>query len=186
MIAAGHWRAETEQEKKNSWEESVRLRERMFWARLGGGVVPAYVPVKESPRSPTFPNRKGDVERKSEESQMSEQQLLDSAVDVTMRGRRSHDDPFQVRDGDRPKRVSIGKTVIADDSKPAERLTQEEERKIEKEAEAQLQTEVRKSIEAKRPEVLHRQRSISTPISPLTAPKKKDERLSLTIPGSFK
>jgi hypothetical protein len=137
MIAAGHWRAETEQEKKNSWEESVRLRERMFWARLGGGVVPAYVPVKESPRSPTFPNRKGDVERKSEESQMSEQQLLDSAVDVTMRGRRSHDDPFQVRDGDRPKRVSIGKTVIADESKPTERLTQEEERKIEKEAEAQ-------------------------------------------------
>ncbi|KAF2089989.1 Sec2p-domain-containing protein, partial [Saccharata proteae CBS 121410] len=39
----GHWRAESGDEEKSAWEESVRLRERMFWARLGGGVVPAYI-----------------------------------------------------------------------------------------------------------------------------------------------
>jgi Rab guanine nucleotide exchange factor SEC2 len=41
MVRDGHWRADSEEEQNNAWEESVRLRERMFWARLGGGVVPA-------------------------------------------------------------------------------------------------------------------------------------------------
>lgn len=40
MVRDGHWRGDTEEEQKSAWEESVRLRERMFWARIGGGVVP--------------------------------------------------------------------------------------------------------------------------------------------------
>ncbi|GAB7362816.1 hypothetical protein MBLNU230_g3119t1 [Neophaeotheca triangularis] len=43
MVRDGHWRAETEEERKGAWEEATRLRERMFWARLGGGVVPGFV-----------------------------------------------------------------------------------------------------------------------------------------------
>jgi len=46
-IRAGFWRADAaagaEDESNGAWEECVRLRERMFWARLGGGVVPAGV-----------------------------------------------------------------------------------------------------------------------------------------------
>ncbi|KAI7086168.1 hypothetical protein KC356_g5219 [Hortaea werneckii] len=41
MLRDGHWRCETEAEARGAWEEATRLRERMFWARLGGGVVPA-------------------------------------------------------------------------------------------------------------------------------------------------
>ncbi|EME39007.1 hypothetical protein DOTSEDRAFT_98209, partial [Dothistroma septosporum NZE10] len=40
MIRDGHWRCDSEEDQKSAWEESVRLRERMFWTRLGGGVVP--------------------------------------------------------------------------------------------------------------------------------------------------
>lgn len=40
MLKDGHWRCEDEEAEKNAWEESVRLREQMFWARMGGGVVP--------------------------------------------------------------------------------------------------------------------------------------------------
>ncbi|EHK42766.1 hypothetical protein TRIATDRAFT_224693 [Trichoderma atroviride IMI 206040] len=40
MIKDGHWRADDEENEKAAWEESVRLREQMFWSRLGGGVVP--------------------------------------------------------------------------------------------------------------------------------------------------
>lgn len=196
MIAAGHWRAETEQEKKNTWEESVRLRERMFWTRIGGGVVPAFVP-RESPRSPTFTNGKDDATRNSEESQMSENKPLDSAVDMnesSLKGaRRSDDDPFRSTDEEKVKRVSIGNTVIENDMpKPttSPSLTHEEEKKIEEEAEAQLQTEVRRSVEVKADKGwgfgLKRQRSVSTPVSPaMIAARKKDERLSLTIPGAF-
>ncbi|KAK0763761.1 hypothetical protein N5P37_003146 [Trichoderma harzianum] len=40
MVKDGYWRADDEENEKAAWEESVRLREQMFWARLGGGVVP--------------------------------------------------------------------------------------------------------------------------------------------------
>ncbi|KAI7262878.1 hypothetical protein KC345_g9313 [Hortaea werneckii] len=40
MLRDGHWRCESEGEARGAWEEATRLRERMFWARLGGGVVP--------------------------------------------------------------------------------------------------------------------------------------------------
>ncbi|KAL7787938.1 hypothetical protein V8C37DRAFT_404599 [Trichoderma ceciliae] len=40
MIKDGYWRADDEENEKAAWEESVRLREQMFWARLGGGVIP--------------------------------------------------------------------------------------------------------------------------------------------------
>ena len=50
MIKDGHWRTDGEQAEVTAWEESVRLRERMFWARVGGGVVPAFTRARDSPR----------------------------------------------------------------------------------------------------------------------------------------
>ncbi|KAK4459379.1 hypothetical protein QBC42DRAFT_183562 [Cladorrhinum samala] len=41
IVKDGHWRTDDEDAEKAAWEESVRLREQMFWARIGGGVVPA-------------------------------------------------------------------------------------------------------------------------------------------------
>jgi hypothetical protein len=40
IVKDGHWRADDEDAEKAAWEESVRLREQMFWGRIGGGVVP--------------------------------------------------------------------------------------------------------------------------------------------------
>lgn len=42
MIKDGHRKTDTTESEKAAWEESVRLRERMFWARIGGGVVPNF------------------------------------------------------------------------------------------------------------------------------------------------
>lgn len=41
LVRDGHWRADDADQEKAAWEESVKLREQMFWARVGGGVVPA-------------------------------------------------------------------------------------------------------------------------------------------------
>jgi Rab guanine nucleotide exchange factor SEC2 len=41
IVKDGHWRADDDDAEKAAWEESVRLREQMFWSRIGGGVVPA-------------------------------------------------------------------------------------------------------------------------------------------------
>lgn len=53
MIRDGHWRTDGAQAEALAWEESVRLRERMFWSRIGGGVVPAFLRAREdeTPRS---------------------------------------------------------------------------------------------------------------------------------------
>jgi hypothetical protein len=122
MVAAGHWRAETEEEKKSTWEESVRLRERMFWTRVGGGVVPSFVPLRDSPRSPTFTNGGGGKldERMSEESIVSfeprDVTAGGSAASIANAPRKSEDDPFQSKSGDQAKRISIGKTVLSSDN----------------------------------------------------------------------
>ena len=51
MVRDGLWRARNDDDINGAWEESVRLREKMFWARLGGGVVPAVTTRYESPPS---------------------------------------------------------------------------------------------------------------------------------------
>lgn len=42
LILDGHIRAGDSEEEKDVWEETVRLRERMFWSRIAGGIVPLY------------------------------------------------------------------------------------------------------------------------------------------------
>lgn len=40
IVKDGHWRTDDDDAEKAAWEESVRLRENMFWSRIGGGVRP--------------------------------------------------------------------------------------------------------------------------------------------------
>lgn len=51
MVKDGHWRTDGAEAEALAWEECVRLRESMFWARIGGGVVPAFIRARESSRS---------------------------------------------------------------------------------------------------------------------------------------
>ncbi|KAM0280163.1 hypothetical protein ACHAQH_004235 [Verticillium albo-atrum] len=64
ILRDGHWRTDNEDAEKAAWEESVRLREQMFWARVGGGVVPTGHPVLgEADKSP---RQSHDAPRKDE------------------------------------------------------------------------------------------------------------------------
>lgn len=52
MVKEGHWRTDGVHAEAMAWEESVRLRERMFWSRIGGGVIPAFFKGRaDSPRT---------------------------------------------------------------------------------------------------------------------------------------
>lgn len=42
LILDGHIHAEDTDDLQEAWEETVRLRERMFWSRIGGGIVPIF------------------------------------------------------------------------------------------------------------------------------------------------
>ena len=89
MIRDGHWKADSDDDVRAAWEESVRLRERMFWQRIGGGVVPAFVRANgdSTPRSPSIAK-----ERSSEDGT-------------------DRKDPFRDESG-AVKRVSIGDKVL--------------------------------------------------------------------------
>lgn len=195
MVAAGHWRAESEEDQKAAWEENIRLRERMFWARLGGGVVPAFIPLRESPRSPVFVNGMGKPMRSSEESQI-EERGLDSAIMVESKSepKKSEDDPFRSRTDKTGRPVSIGNTVISAEPTPT---SSPDEKKIEQDVEVQLQNEIRKSltlklgngesvvqIDGERDSESKHLRPKSTP-GPSPHRAEREKRLSLTIPGSF-
>jgi hypothetical protein len=52
MVTNGHWKADTEEEMKSAWEEYVKLRERMFWHRISGGVVPVVGHSRDGTGSP--------------------------------------------------------------------------------------------------------------------------------------
>jgi hypothetical protein len=70
VIKDGHWRADDRESEKAAWEESVRLREQMFWCRIGGGVIPAlHHGHGDAMRSPQI----GDHERREQEEKLSEE-----------------------------------------------------------------------------------------------------------------
>lgn len=52
LIRGGHVRVGDVEEEKEAWEETVRLREGMFWSRIGGGVVPMFSQAGDGPAFP--------------------------------------------------------------------------------------------------------------------------------------
>lgn len=184
MLKDGHWRTDGVEGEKVAWEESVRLREGMFWARVGGGVVPAFLHAPKSPRSSV---EGAKPENGPEGSKVS----TDGAATQTQR---LSEDPFHSD----AKRVSIGNTVIShaedvqdvddnwetaknapifDDATPSKANPDDEPSK-------QLRDNLRDSLkvgtaENPRPETTSEgQQSAASPQDP-------EQRLSITIPGAF-
>ncbi|KAF1983801.1 Sec2p-domain-containing protein [Aulographum hederae CBS 113979] len=170
----GHWRADTEEEVKGAWEECTRLREKMFWARVGGGVIPAFIQAhRDSPRISGLDDRPSGEEQR---------------------------DPFK-SNGKKVKRVSIGKTII----EPIERYDSGDEQGDEKEeghgiqneemeesrspsedeAAQQLKSEMHASSKQEEFQQERNGQPNGQTESTRDAGGKKEQRLSLTIPGAF-
>ncbi|PLB39276.1 guanine nucleotide exchange factor SEC2 [Aspergillus candidus] len=64
LILDGHLRLADVGEEKYAWEETIRLRERMFWSRIGGGIIPIFTaPISyASPPDSLDPLPETDVE----------------------------------------------------------------------------------------------------------------------------
>jgi hypothetical protein len=89
MVIGGHWKADSDDEIKSAWEEFVKLRERMFWQRMAGGVVPVNHHLREHSTKSSRPsmetidasgagatredNSSTDISREQSQSQDSEQ-----------------------------------------------------------------------------------------------------------------
>lgn len=70
LLREGHWRTDDEMGEKLAWEESVRLREQMFWCRIGGGVLPGPAP---SAHSNDVASSSRSSEEQEEEARLNEE-----------------------------------------------------------------------------------------------------------------
>ncbi|KAK3331105.1 hypothetical protein B0H66DRAFT_572927 [Apodospora peruviana] len=85
IVKDGHWRAEDEDAEKAAWAESVRLREQMFWNRIGGGVVPTSLhQVNHASHSSVPPSLRGETSpRQSHEQTEGSRKATESAKEST-------------------------------------------------------------------------------------------------------
>jgi hypothetical protein len=68
MVAGGFWRAEKDEDLRGAWEEFVRLREKMFWCRIAGGVIPAGSHRTEGNGLGVISGRSSEDNKKAEKS----------------------------------------------------------------------------------------------------------------------
>lgn len=111
MVKDGHWRADDDDQERAAWEESVRLREQMFWARIGGGVVPcshSVVPaeMEKSPR----PSQEASKPDEAPTEKPEEAELPPLPV--------GEEQPSASAEGEEPAKV----TVEAEPSIPSENI----------------------------------------------------------------
>jgi hypothetical protein len=175
MLKDGHWRAHGEEGEKSAWEESTRLRERMFWNRIGGGVVPAFLHNRDKEDGrPESTGSKDEVGRSSEEVEKREADMWKS----------------------NEKKVSIGSTVIsaqdAEDVKKESMSEPKEEPATPPESDVNqhdsTSDKTTRCSNALSRDSIKSNTSVSATLSPessrISSPK-LEKRLSITIPGSF-
>ncbi|KXT00558.1 hypothetical protein AC578_5235 [Pseudocercospora eumusae] len=144
MVRDGHWKCDSEEDQKSAWEESVRLREKMFWSRLGGGVIPCMhqSSQKTAPQTPS-----------SAAGLKSRRQSLDSIPEGRTKDAQTSDEdeeePLQQLDVRRPGSIATAilgvSTGAASQAMPSlQQHTSEDASRDEKGASAseQLQTEL--------------------------------------------
>ncbi|KAG2421463.1 hypothetical protein HFD88_005438 [Aspergillus terreus] len=105
LILDGHVRVGDTEEEKDAWEETVRLRERMFWSRIGGGIVPVSAPTNGVENAPeierhlhTIPSVSTDDGRdlvcESADSPVLPQDYHDLPGDIDSRRSSVAEDPY--------------------------------------------------------------------------------------------
>jgi hypothetical protein len=184
ILKDGHWRADDEESERAAWEESVRLREQMFWCRIGGGVVPAHHSHTDAVRSP----RVSEEQRKEQERKLSEE--LERTREFQPRDITPVPEPS-------PVDVSNSSTTVKRTSKASAKADTAEELWKAAQEDAAVPSPVEKAIEVvDAPEGLVMEKRDTTRDSTQSssslqvasgAEVEKDEpkRLSITIPGSF-
>ncbi|EGE00831.1 GDP/GTP exchange factor Sec2p [Trichophyton tonsurans CBS 112818] len=88
LVVDGHVRtsgdgeAEIKEREREAWEETVRLRERIFWARIGGGVVPAFISGKKAEDDGEKEKEKEKVEQSDDAPLVIKDITVTSPVDA--------------------------------------------------------------------------------------------------------
>ena len=178
MIKDGHWRTDGEQAEASAWEESVRLRERMFWARIGGGVIPTFARARDSPRSSVEENKQMEQHPDSKNSNDGKAIAQDSALE----------DPFYTNNDQSPSEPASPTRPNSSNGLGIEHIPIEAESKPlsdEPPSPAVSEDEATKQLYANLNDFLERDghavAAEATPKSPI----EDQNRQSVTMPGAF-
>lgn len=178
ILKEGHWRCEDEESERAAWEESVRLREQMFWCRMGGGVVPVHSSHHEFARSP----RVSEDERKEMERKISEELERTGEIqpkDVTTPSKRTS--KASIREQLDAPGLTVRDTSSSPTSSPLKEVHSIEDND---EAPAEKDNSTPDEMaESKRDSTQSNSSLRSEPTG--ISGKEDPERLSITIPGSF-
>lgn len=179
-VKDGHWRAVDAESEKAAWEESVRLRESMFWCRIGGGVIPSthhHQQHQDSPRATTEEERDMMAKLTEQIDQTGEIQPRDvtpivEAVKPDVAG----NEAFLAK-----RRAS--KPIPRDDT--AEALWRAAQEDASLPSPVTKVDEPEESAEEKKEEVIQEEKKNRDSTQSLEVDNDKDgKRLSITIPGS--
>ncbi|KAH7037470.1 uncharacterized protein B0I36DRAFT_66613 [Microdochium trichocladiopsis] len=166
MVKDGHWRADDAEAERNCWEESVKLREQMFWSRIGGGVVPASHGHAHHPSAADKSTRNStdEPETTPQEVRSSGPDAQDEATTVTP-----------------PSELTIAPAGTDTPTTPPD-VTQKAP-----DTETSTNSVDANVVSANKVDgVVHSETAASTDERPPTPPEKDTAaRLSITIPGAF-
>lgn len=138
-------------DEEEAWEEIIRLRERLFWARLAGGVVPAFLPSTKP--SPVTVRQEG----------MTPVLGTDGKAD-------DHDGPDANKENTTPKFQTPDGSRRGSDEDVVQRERQDSETASEKEARFQLQNGLDESLttfDNAREKALQNSAKTANPTSPI-------------------
>ncbi|KAL1963747.1 hypothetical protein VTN77DRAFT_7813 [Rasamsonia byssochlamydoides] len=192
LILDGHIRVDDVEEEKEAWEETIRLRERIFWSRIGGGVVPAFGHTDSSGKRssvdshPPQPQNQEDVQHQDQQPA----ELSNGGIEPRPETSSATDDPF-VSD---VKRVSIGGTVITvekTESAQTDDSTQTHaEERNDADAEKQLQSDMNDSLPATEPsdqgsDSSECEKVPQPPMTPLRRDSAAEPKEEVSVPEAF-
>lgn len=179
MILDGHVHVEDVEEEKEAWEETIRLRERIFWSRFGGGVVPSFISTddqeKRLPESGSAAEAESNITRSETNIAAQSPAKLDGTVDAAS-------SVLPHNDGE------VEADLNDSDVKTAPTITNEEKvdgnEENDTDAEQQLHTDLATTI----PDTPHSNAAADAPVTPITAQHDAEiEELenSTLVPGAF-
>jgi hypothetical protein len=190
MILDGHVHVSDAEEEKEAWEETIRLRERIFWSRFGGGVVPSFALAEDSEKPLPVPDPAAEAEAGVAETEKTEIQVV-SAVDSTDEGLEKVPPALPPRNADRvavlpnsdiKEALSVDTAIEADEK--VESVQEFSDELDDTEAEKQLRTDFETTL----PDASHsKENPVSTPphTNNHAESENNDSEDAKAMPGAF-
>jgi Rab guanine nucleotide exchange factor SEC2 len=187
MILDGYVHVGDVEEEKEAWEETIRLRERVFWSRFGGGVVPSFISTDDSDKVSPVTDSAAEAESNATESK-TETEVQSPTPGSTAKVVAKTPPALPPRNG------NVEAISIDSDVKTASVIETEEEAVIKEENNTDADKQLHTDLETALPDASHSNAATDVPVTPITETAQQfndhdsesnDSDNAKTVPGAF-